>query len=450
MDHVLCFLVYALVGLARFSRFLARLGLGTYEEWKEGEKWKILLVGYNGARNTGSDVRVVAIARQLRELFGEDQVSITVLTMDEKSLEGYFDPGVTLYPFSTVFLLDLYRACCSHHAAILCEGSTLKSTFANALTLFLCEAAGIMSRQGKPCLAYGSEIGQMEPFLERAAKRLCWDTTFIPRTRGSLEALQRLGLSGHAGTDAAWCYDQAISCEEAGQLLMQQGWDGIKPLLGIAVIDPFCWPARASLTRWARGGFGSHLKDQYDKWYFFSTSKRRQAAYETYIREVAKGTSRFLQEQDGYPVVIGMERLDEKACRDLRALLGKEGACFLSGTTPAQVMTGVLRSLSALVTSRYHAAVLSMEHGCPLVGISMDERLDGILRELSLERFLLHVDEEDLGEKLYERLSQACLEAGPIRERIRKQVAVYHRTLEEMGAFMKTYIQQGCAKKTTC
>ena len=68
-------------------RFLARLGLGTYEEWKEGEKWKILLVGYNGARNTGSDVRVAAIARQLQELFEEDPVSITVMTLDAASLE---------------------------------------------------------------------------------------------------------------------------------------------------------------------------------------------------------------------------------------------------------------------------------------------------------------------------------------------------------------------------
>ena len=30
---------------------------------------------------------------------------------------------------------------------------------ANGLTLFLCEAAGIMKSQNKPCLAYGSEVG---------------------------------------------------------------------------------------------------------------------------------------------------------------------------------------------------------------------------------------------------------------------------------------------------
>ena len=50
-------------GFSRFSKILARLGIGSYEEWEPGKKLKILLVGYNGARNTGSDVRVAAIVQ---------------------------------------------------------------------------------------------------------------------------------------------------------------------------------------------------------------------------------------------------------------------------------------------------------------------------------------------------------------------------------------------------
>ncbi|MBQ8052496.1 MAG: hypothetical protein IJ198_01635 [Lachnospiraceae bacterium] len=200
MDLVLAFVVFLMAEAARFAGRPA--GRGDYEEWKPGRKRKILLVGYNGARNTGSDVRVAAIAAQIRELFGKDNVHITVMTLDAASLKGYFDEDVELLPFSSLFPLDLLRACCSHHAAILCEGSTLKSTFANALTLFMGEAAGIMKNQKKPCLAYGSEVGEMEPFLERAVKKLCSDTYFITRTEASYRALKRLGLKGHAGTDA--------------------------------------------------------------------------------------------------------------------------------------------------------------------------------------------------------------------------------------------------------
>ena len=443
MDRVLCFLIYFIAAFSGLSKLFGKTAAGRYEEYRQGGRLKILLVGYNGARNTGSDVRVAAIARQAAELFGKENVHITVLTMDVSSLSGYFDEDVELLPISSFFPFDLYSACCTHHAAILCEGSTLKSTFANALTLFMCEAAGIMTRQKKPCLAYGSEIGEMEPFLAAAAKRLCRGTYFITRTEASLAGLKKLGLKGHAGTDAAWCYDRAIAPKQARQLLCAQGWDGKKPLLGIAVINPFCWPVRASLTKWIWGHLTGNLQGQYDRWYFFSDSPERREAYKTYIREVAAGVNAFLKENDCFPVILGMERLDAKACGALREQLDVSGAVFLSGETPAAVMTGVLRELSVLVTSRYHAAVLSMEEGCPCVAVSMDERLDGIMRELDLDRtYLLRVDEENLGDRLYGALSKAAADQQRIRSHIKASTAAYKQTLQDMGDFLKSYIQQ--------
>ena len=65
-------------------------------------------------------------------------------------------------------------------------------------------------------------------------------------------------------------------------------------------------------------------------------------------------------------------------------------------------MTGILRRLSMLVTSRYHAAVLSVEGGCPIISVSMDERLDGIMKELSMDtKYLYHVSDRNLGKKIY-------------------------------------------------
>ncbi|MBR1633499.1 MAG: hypothetical protein IJ682_00395 [Lachnospiraceae bacterium] len=445
MDRILCLLIYLITILSRFSKTLARCGIGSYEEWSPEKPYRLLLVGYNGARNTGSDVRVAAIARQLKQLFGAEHIQITVMTLDAKSLSGYFDEDVTLLPFSSIFPWDLYRACCRHHAAILCEGSTLKSTFANALTLFMCEAASVMAGQKKPCIAYGSEVGQMEPFLEQAAARLCRDTYFITRTKASLFALQKLGLKGHTGTDAAWLYDRAIPAEDADRLLRQQGWDGKQPLLGIAVINPFCWPVRASLFKWLKGISANRLSGQYDKWYFFSDSPARRRAYRRYLHETARAVRSFLQKHDCFPVLIGMERLDEKACRALLGQLAHPVALFLSGDCTADVMTGVLHRLSILVTSRYHAAVLSMEHPCPIVAVSMDERLDGIMDELSLnQNYLFHVTDRRLGKKLYRALSVAYSDADAISRHLRREHARYQEKQDDIGHFLKQYIQEGC------
>ena len=447
MDWLLCLLIRCIAWISKFSRPLSLLGAGEYDEWKAGEKLKILLVGYNGAGNTGSDVRTVAIARQVNELFGKDAVRMTVMTLDAASLEGCFDENVTLLPFSSIFPADLFRACSSHHAAILCEGSALKSGFANALTLFLCEAAGVMSAQGKPCIAYGVEAGYMEPFLERAATKLCRDAYFIARTDESLARLKKLGLRGHTGTDAAWNYDKAIAPDEADLLLRKQGWDGEKPLLGVAVINPFCWPVRPSLWRWAKGMISGDLSAQYDKWYFFSDSPERKKAFRRYVEEVAAGVCSFMRQYDCFPVLIGMERLDENAVRALAGKLICPKAAFLSGEYSAQTITRILRKLSALVTSRYHAAVLSMETGCPIVAVSMDERLDGIMKELSLDgKYLLHADDGNLGEKIAAALSEARAEQDAISLYMRRHASDCREKLDTMGKFMKRYLPDALRK----
>jgi len=463
------------------------MGIGKYDEWTPDKKIKILLVGYNGVRNTGSDVRVVEMARQLADLFGKDRIQITIMTMDVHSLEGYFDEDVSLLHFSTFFPFDLYRACNSHHAVILCEGSTLKSTFANALTLFLCEAAGIMQAQGKPCLAFGSEVGHMEPFLQRAAAQLCRDTWFITRTEGSFAELKKLGLHGHNGTDAAWFYqpfaamentlqgnsdensqgvsqDNRQSSTQAGKqdfkqscnqdnrqiinsALTAQGWDGKKKLIGISVIDPFCWPVRASISKWIIQSIRHDYSMQFDRCYFFSDSPDRRLHYRQYTEGIANGVNHFLQEHDYFPVLIGMERLDKKACLEVRSMLNQPGAIFLSGDHNASVMVGVLRSLSMLITSRYHAAVLSMENGCPIVAVSMDERLDGIMNELNMGQYLMHVRDEDIERGTFELLRNAEMNREDIHANIQEQLPIYKKTLSEMGEFMKKYIEDSLTAK---
>lgn len=441
MDRILSFLIHIVVFISGFPKLLSRFGIGSYDEWAPGKPLRVLLVGYNGARNTGSDARVVAIARQVKEVFSDHDVRITVLTLSRSSLDGYFDDDVELHELSSIFLWDLMRVCSENHAAILSEGSTLKSKFANGLTLFQCEAAGVMSRQKKPCIAYGSEVGGMEPFLEKAAVHLCRDTYFIARTRRSLDALEKLGLKGHLGTDTAWCYDKAISPAKAGQYLKDQGWDGHTPLLGVAVIDPFIWPVRASLLKWIRCAVSGDHTGQYDKWFFFSDSPERRRAYDRYISAVAGAIRRYSEETDLFPVILGMEKLDERPCRDLQAKLERPCAFFPSGEWSADIMTGILRRLSVLITSRYHASVLSMDEGIPVIAVSMDERLDSIMEEVSLdENYLHHVTDADLEDRICRSLILSGQERAEIRSGIERQRRIYETRLNDMGAFLRTYV----------
>ena len=139
-----------------------------------------------------------------------------------------------------------------------------------------------------------------------------------------------------------------------------------------------------------------------------------------------------------------MEALDRKACARLKEMLEAPGAMFLSADCPAGVMTGILRSLDLLVTSRYHACVLSMEKGVPVVALSMDERLDGIMRELGLDReYLLHTDDLDAGPDLLAAMRASWAGRARIRRRILARLPRYKKELDGMGHFMKEYIEDG-------
>jgi hypothetical protein len=51
-----------------------------------------------------------------------------------------------------------------------------------------------MRRQGKPCIAYGSEVGHLDGWLAKLSHDMCQDTYFIVRTEESLQNLKALGL----------------------------------------------------------------------------------------------------------------------------------------------------------------------------------------------------------------------------------------------------------------
>ena len=64
--------------------------LGAGRPWKPGEKLKLLFAGYNGTRNTGSDVRVEEILRQVRRVLGADNIELSVMSQNFDLTRGYF------------------------------------------------------------------------------------------------------------------------------------------------------------------------------------------------------------------------------------------------------------------------------------------------------------------------------------------------------------------------
>ena len=180
--------------------------LGAGESWKPGTKLKLLFAGYNGTRNTGSDIRVEEILRQVRRILGPENLALSVMTQNFDLTRGYFGDARQVH-LPDVFPPFLHSEVRRNDGVIACEGSMFKSKFANALTAMIIGALGIASAQNKLSVGYGGEAGAMDPLLQKMCRRYCRDSLVITRNAESQEVLGKLGIATELGTDTAWTFE---------------------------------------------------------------------------------------------------------------------------------------------------------------------------------------------------------------------------------------------------
>src|SRR5437764_6170473 len=124
-DFLLVTWVSALIELRRSGWMF---GLG--RRWEPGEKLRLLFAGYNGTRNTGSDVRVQEMLRQLRHVLGASNVEFSVMTQNFDRSRGYFE-GTRQVHLPDLFPPFLFRELHQHHGVVTCEGSMCKRKVVN-------------------------------------------------------------------------------------------------------------------------------------------------------------------------------------------------------------------------------------------------------------------------------------------------------------------------------
>src|SRR6516162_5307966 len=198
------FLLVAWVSmLIELTRLQWMLGRG--KKWTQGEKLKLLFAGYNGTRNTGSDVRVNEMLRQIRHVLGAGNVDFSVMTQSFARTQGYFE-GTRQVFLPDVFPPFLYRETRQNHGVVACEGSMFKSKFANALSTMMIGSLGLASAENKLSIGYGAEAGHMDIPIRKMCARFCRDSLVITRNEESRTILRELGVPTELGTDTAWTF----------------------------------------------------------------------------------------------------------------------------------------------------------------------------------------------------------------------------------------------------
>ncbi|MGH9532166.1 MAG: polysaccharide pyruvyl transferase family protein [Terriglobales bacterium] len=425
-------------GLIETTKLAWMLGAG--HPWRPGEPLSLLFAGYNGTRNTGSDVRVEEMLRQVRRILGEQNLRISVMTQNFDLSRGYF-AGAEQVRLPDIFPPFLFREARKHHGVVACEGSMFKSKFANALTTMMIGSLGIASAENKLSVGYGAEAGHMDKLLARMCARYCSESLILTRNEESRDVLRELGVPTEAGTDTAWTFEPH-GPEYGQKILRDLGWDGRQPVLVVCPINPFWWPVKASVGRFvARTLTGAYRDSHYRSLYFHNSGPKVDAAYARYLTAIANAVEAFRKERGAFVILVAMEMLDARACRALAEKL--PGAPILTSDQHNMYeLVSVLRACHLMVSSRYHGIVTAMPGLVASAGITMDERIRNLMHQRGHQHLLLTVDDPDLEEKLRGVLDRLCREREAVAAGIGRGVVRNLKTMARMGVYFEEHVQQ--------
>lgn len=334
----------------------------------------VLLLGYGGANNTGAEIRVLTIIDDVRAAFG-DSTNITLATLNrEKTLQVVSEAGpVSVEEFPHVFPLTIWRLTKRHDIVLLVEGSTFKDSWSSALLYLFLWGAWSAKQHKKAVVAYAVDAGRMRPINQWLTRKVCGDIDLvITRTEAARNQLRSIGVSK----------DIAVTTDTAFQFRTEQpASKNAVPTVGIAPVEFYEWPVKFRL--WGP-------KEQCYHWpYYFSWDRAREAKSRELVSAWVDLVDHIVIERGWNVQLVAMEELDKRICEKILSQLpqitrSKTSTAFAGEQRPQEIVRS-LRSLDYLVTSRYHACVLSMAGHVPQMALYHDERLISIYREMGID-----------------------------------------------------------------
>jgi len=414
--------------------------MGKREPWQPGEKLKLLFAGYNGTRNTGSDVRVEEMLRQVRRILGPENVDLSMMTFNFDRSRGYFE-GTTQVRLPDIFPPFLANEVPRHHGVVACEGSMFKSKFANALATMMIGSLGIAAAENKLSIGYGAEAGHMDPLVAKMCGRYCRNSLVITRNDESRKILRELGVPTELGTDTAWTFEP-LGAEYGQKALRDVGWDGKTPVLVVCPINPFEWPVKASVAKAALHSLtGAYKESHYRGPYFHNAGPEADRAYEHYLRSIANAVAAFRQKKNVFVIMAATERMDARACRRISEKLGGVPV-MTSDDYNMYDLVSILRACRMMVSSRYHGIVTSMPALVASAGITMDERIRNLMNERGHQELLMNVDDPDLEARTLAAFEILDREGERIADGIARTTVRNLKLMARMGVYFEEEVQR--------
>lgn len=400
---------------------------------------KVLLVGYNGANNTGAEALLLSDIADVRAVLGPEAL-ITVPTLNEANLRRYVQegPNLRIVPIPTIFPFAVRHLVAEHDLIMLVEGHCYMDDSTSLLMWAYLWATHCAHTMGKASLAYSVDAGQLSPMNRRLVRREASRTDLIiARSQAAADRLHACGVTAPIKVTA----DNALAFQTAqsDEGWVQREWPEARTgLVGLAAVNYYLWPV--VLRPWGK-------KENCYKWpYYFSTSVERQHAATELANGYAALADCLAKEHDKFIALICMEELDEPFAQRIQQQMAcaDKARIFSARKYSTSQMTTLLRSLDLLVTSRYHGCVLSLAGQVPQIAVGHDLRLKTIYDELGFtDQFYIDGHKQnpcaDLKQRAETLLANPSLENESLRRGYQEHLDKARCNREFLRSFAKDH-----------
>jgi polysaccharide pyruvyl transferase WcaK-like protein len=320
---------------------------------------------------------------------------------------------------------------------MLVEGSTYMDTWSSAMLWIYLWTTRCADDMGKPCLAYATDAGEIKSALNRWLVRgeASKTSLIITRAAAAAERLRSFGVTAPMEVTADNAFSFRPDPADAG--LLFKAWPEAGPnVVGMALVDFYQWPV--IMKPWGP-------KEDCYKWpYYFTRSAERTSATDALARSYAALADELIVRHGKSVALIGMESLDEVLLHKVHSYMvhSDRARIFCSREYNASQMTSILRSLELLLTSRYHACVLSLAAQVPQIAVGHDLRLKTIYRELNLfEDFFVEPNAHDLYESLQARIERLLEDPSCVRDTLRRGYEKHQLDAQRNRSLLIDFVQ---------
>ena len=402
---------------------------------------RCLLVGYNGARNTGSDLRTLQIIDDLRCVLG-NETEISVVSVEPGWEEfSTHRPGIRILKARLSLLpLQMVRWVFQHDAVLLVEGSTFKENWSALLLWAFLWSAFVAISTRRWSIAYCVDAGRLRPLHQWFAVWVCNRLSLIiVRTQAAKDLLGSWGVRSqiYVAADPVLRFAVAARGEKTATATPAKR-------VGVAPIEFFQWPIKVRL-------FGpSELRYRWPL--YFSWDASRAAKSHLVVEAFAALCVQAIDKHDRDVTIIAMEPVDDRICRSIFEALPPSHAARVTLMTrashTAHELFAELRGLDLLVTARYHAAIIALPAAVPQVAVYHDERLESLFREMQmLDTCAVACEAADLRDELAKRLDWCVEHHTCLHARIQRW---YSPGMVDRSAAAREILQKTMASVISC